>query len=244
MITMETVKSAIFVDFDNIYSCLRDEDEKIADEFAANPMNWLKLLEKYLSLNKEGCLDPEIERRTLYRRCYINPQAFGRFRSNFIRAAFEVVDCPPLTKGGKTSADMAMVIDILDVLKEETRFDEFVIFSGDSDFTHVLLRLRRNNRQTVMLAVGNTSPAYRAAADVVIDQDKFVAEILAAKNQEVLNSEEGIEIDEPEITIPSSAELKATGGVPSKEKVAGFINQTVAKLTEPLSLVKLAHMII
>lgn len=235
------IKTAIFVDFDNVYSGLRQEDEKRADEFAANPIGWLKSLEKYLSAGKEGQSSPKSERKTLYRRCYINPQSFGRFRPNFIKAAFEVVDCPPLTKGGKTSADMIMVIDILDVLKEETYFDEFIIFSGDSDFTHVLLRLRRNNRQTVMLAVGNVSPAYRAAADIVIDQDKFVEEILADKDQEVLDSEE--EIDEPEITMLSAAEPEATGKTLSKENVAEFINQTVAKSTEPLSLTRLAKLI-
>lgn len=237
------VKSAIFVDFDNIYLCLRDEDEKTADEFATNPMRWLKSLEKYLSVNKEGHLSPEIKRKTLYRRCYINPRPFGKFRPNFIRAAFEVVDCPPLTKGGKTSADMIMIIDILDILKEETRFDEFIIFSGDSDFTHVLMRLRRNNRQTVMLAVGNASPAYRAAADIVIDQDRFVAEILADKSQEDLNNEDEIEIDELQIIMPAEG-AAASGKTLSKENMTEFINQTVAKSAESISLAKLAMLII
>jgi uncharacterized LabA/DUF88 family protein len=53
-----------------------------------------------------------------------------------------VVDCPPLTQRGKTSADVYMVMDVLDALEHKTEFDEFIILSSDADFTPVLLRLR------------------------------------------------------------------------------------------------------
>lgn len=38
------MKSALFVDFDNVYSALRRLDQEMADQFARNPtvwMNWL-----------------------------------------------------------------------------------------------------------------------------------------------------------------------------------------------------------
>ena len=41
------MKSALFVDFDNVYSGLRRLDQETADQFARNPliwMNWLKNL--------------------------------------------------------------------------------------------------------------------------------------------------------------------------------------------------------
>ena len=78
-------------------------------------------------------------RSILIRRCYPNPDAgFRRFRSFFTSAAFSVIDCPSLTRTGKNSADIYMVMDILDTLSHKTYFDEFIIFSGDSDFMPVL----------------------------------------------------------------------------------------------------------
>src|SRR6185295_18998479 len=95
-------------------------------------------------------------------------------------SAFEVVDCPPLTSGGKTSADIHMVMDLLDTLSHATRFDEFILLSGDADFTPVLLRLSKHDRRSAILAVGQASVAYKAACDLLIDQDTFLEEAIGA----------------------------------------------------------------
>ena len=107
------VRSALFVDFDNIYLGLQNEDPRAAEQFATHPG----------ALARAGCkrscptTSTDAARKILFRRCYLNPSQFGRFRPYFIRSAFEVVDCPPLTSGGKTSADIHMVMDILDTLE-------------------------------------------------------------------------------------------------------------------------------
>lgn len=119
------------------------------------------------------------------RRCYLNPNAraqvpgeerprfFADFRANLVRAGFQVVDCPPLTLGGKTSADMVMVMDILDTLAHPTGFEEFIILSSDADFTPVLLRLRAHDRRSLVVAAGSAADAYRAAADAVVRYGEF-----------------------------------------------------------------------
>jgi hypothetical protein len=89
-----------------------------------------------------------------------------------------VVDCPPLTSGGKTSADIQMVMDILDALGHTTRFEEFIILSGDADFTPMLLRLSKYDRRSAVLAIGPASVAYKAACDLLIDQDIFLEEAI------------------------------------------------------------------
>jgi NYN domain len=60
-----------------------------------------------------------------------------------LRAGFEIVDCPPVTSQGKTSTEIHMVLDIVDLLQHETRCDEFIVFSADADFTPVLRKIRR-----------------------------------------------------------------------------------------------------
>jgi hypothetical protein len=166
------VRSALFVDFDNIYLGLQNEDPRAAEQFATHPGRWLRWLQEDLPD------DSRAGRKILSRRCYLNPSQFSRFRPYFIRSAFEVVDCPPLTRGGKTSADIQMVMDIMDALGHVTRFEEFIILSGDADFTPVLLRLSRYDRRSVVLAAGPASAAYKAACDLLIDQDTFLEEAI------------------------------------------------------------------
>ena len=121
------------MDFDNIYIGLSKNDPQAAERFASDPARWLAWLEKGLPVRTPG-LEPR-PRSILIRRCYPNPDAgFRRFRSFFTSAAFSVIDCPSQTRMGKNSADIYMVMDILDILGHKTHFDEFIILSGDSGF--------------------------------------------------------------------------------------------------------------
>jgi hypothetical protein len=162
----------LFVDFDNIFINLQQLENRYAIEFGTSPDTWLGWLEQEMPCTN---LDNEpAARRILIRRAYLNPNAFSSYRPYFIRSAFEVVDCPPLTSRGKTSTDIHMVMDILDALNHTTRIDEFIVLSGDADFTPVLLRLRQHDRRSAVLAPGYASPAYKAACDYLIQPDNFI----------------------------------------------------------------------
>jgi NYN domain len=181
------LRSALFVDFDNIYLGLQREDPVAAEQFATDPGRWLLWLQEKLSHH----IDDGRRRMILFRRCYLNPSQFGRFRPYFTRSAFEVVDCPPLTSGGKTSADIHMVMDILDTLSHPTRFDEFILLSGDADFTPVLLRLSKHDRRSAVLAIGPASVAYKAACDLLIDQDMFLEDAIGATPSQATRAASG-----------------------------------------------------
>lgn len=177
------MKSALFVDFDNVYSSLRKLDQEAADRFASQPGIWIDWLTESLQPPLHA---PDTEgRRLLVRRCYLNPQAFQRFRPAFNRAGFEIIDCPPMTSEGKTSTDIHMVLDIVDLLQHHVHYDEFIVFSADADFTPVLRKLRRWDRRTTVLAVGFPSAAYKASADLLIDQDDFIRTGLGFADEEV-----------------------------------------------------------
>jgi hypothetical protein len=119
-----------------------------------------------------------VRRRILKRCCYLNPLKYQEFRPFFIRSAFQVVDCPPLTNFGKNSADIHLVMDCMDALGHATRFDEFIILSGDADFTPLLLRIQEYARRSLVLSVGYTSPAYAAACSWRIREDWFISQAL------------------------------------------------------------------
>lgn len=176
----ERIRTALFVDFDNIYLGLHRVDPEAAEVFATEPTRWMAWLERGFSGKGTGVPADAFRpsRAVLVRKCYLNPKTFHKYRPYFTRAAFEVVDCPPLTSQGKTSSDIRMVMDILDSLGHPTHFDEFAIMSGDADFTPVLMRLRAYDRRTTVVAVGYAASAYIAACDRLITEDRFIEDTL------------------------------------------------------------------
>ncbi|ASM77282.1 hypothetical protein VITFI_CDS1504 [Vitreoscilla filiformis] len=180
------MKSALFVDFDNVHSGLRKLDPAIAERFARQPMRWVEWLLQTLELPDHA--QTNARRRLLVRRVYLNPQVFQTFRASFNHAGFEIIDCPAMTHQGKTSTDIHMVLDMVDLLQHQVHYDEFIVFSADADFTPVLRKLRRWDRRTTVLAVGFPSAAYRASADLLIDPDAFVRDALGFADVEDPNA--------------------------------------------------------
>jgi hypothetical protein len=178
-------KAALFVDFDNIYRALQDVDSRAAARFAQQPAQWLGWFAKGFHQDSEAEELVPLARSILVRRCYLSPHAFGEFRPFYTRAGFSVIDCPALTGRGKNSADIVMVMDVLDALEHQTRFDEFIILSGDADFTPVLLRLRAHDRRTVVVTNALTAAAYRAATDISVHQETFIEDALGIEEAEV-----------------------------------------------------------
>jgi hypothetical protein len=177
----EEVFSALYVDFDNIYTRLYEQDLNLARTFATNPQRWMRWLEGHALRMMYG---DGVRRRILKRCCYLNPIRYHEFRPYFIRSAFQVVDCPPLTNYGKTSADIHLVMDCMDALAHPTRFDEIIILSGDADFTPLLLRIQEHARRSLVLSVGYTSPAYAAACSWRIREDWFMSQALEELREE------------------------------------------------------------
>ena len=171
------VRAALFVDFDNVFLSLEAVDPRAAKRFAEQPGRWMHWLERGYHTTGGG-REGRTRRALLMRNCYLNPATFSRFRGFFTRSAFSVIDCPPLTGGGKSGTDIYMAIDIVDALNHATPFDEFIILSADADFTPVLLRLRAHDRRTAILANAVVAPALTAACSYTIDQSVFIESAL------------------------------------------------------------------
>ncbi len=166
----DTLRTAIFLDFDNVASGLASgAGPAVAHRFAADPEPWFDWLTR------------DTPRRVLLRRCYMNPAGyiadeagnrsyFSTFRRAFQSLGFEVVDCPPLTRM-KNGADVRLALDVMDALAAPTRFDEFILMSTDSDFVPLLLRLRAADRRTKLVAHPEVGRIVRAAADAVVGLD-------------------------------------------------------------------------
>src|SRR3954467_5628343 len=185
------LRAALYIDFDNVYSSLAAIDEWAAWSFGSEPGRWLSWLEAGAGGSP---------RRLLVRRCYLNPAGwaepehggslaawlqqprvyFSRFRPALVRAGIQVVDCPRLSRL-KNGADMEMALDILDAVNHPTRFEEFLILSGDSDFTPLLHRLRAHDRRSLVVTHPLSAQAFRASADAVIPSEDFAEAALAGE---------------------------------------------------------------
>lgn len=157
-----TSRTALYLDFDNVYSGLCRADRDVARRFAYDPgllLNWLAS-----GQDETG----NFRRRFLVRDCYLNPQEYAWCRPQFVAAGFRVIDCPSLTQQGKSSADTHIVLDVVAALNHTTHYDEFIICSADADFSPLMTKLRRHDRRTVMIAAGPFATAYEAVCDTAI----------------------------------------------------------------------------
>jgi len=186
--------SAVYVDYDNIYLSLKRKSEEAAKRFAKDAGRWLREIESGRLITATNAQFGAAPRRIVMNRCYGNPvprrnahdnstdmNSFPFVRHHFLRAGFEVIDCPPLTAQLKNSADIRMVMDVRDLLLHDTYFDEFIILSGDADFTPVLIRLRAHARRTVVFANDFTAAPYTAICDGEIREAALIELLLAGE---------------------------------------------------------------
>jgi len=70
----DDIYSALFVDFDNIYSRILEQDPALARTFATSPQRWLRWLEGHALRMMYG----EGVRRRILKRCLIDREIFTR----------------------------------------------------------------------------------------------------------------------------------------------------------------------
>ncbi|HKJ62877.1 MAG TPA: NYN domain-containing protein, partial [Hyphomicrobiales bacterium] len=170
---------------------LKNRHEEAASRFARNPAFWLRHVVSGALIRTDHPIE-NMRRKIAVGRCYGNPiprrsgregagdpSSFAFVRHSFMRAGLEVVDCPHLTSQFKNSSDIRIACDIRDYIDHATHFDEFIILSGDADFTPVLLSLRSHNRQTVIYANDHTSPYYKAFSDGRIREEDLIRSLMA-----------------------------------------------------------------
>jgi uncharacterized LabA/DUF88 family protein len=228
---MARVRAALYLDFDNVFSGLIKQDPDVAIQFAKDPAAWLVRLTTALTVDGP--------RRWLILRCYMNPGGwvpnpdtdatqqrlyYSQFRPFFVNAGFEVIDCPRLTHT-KNAADIRMVVDAVDALADPVPYEEFVIASGDSDMTPLLVRLRRADRRTTIVSPSDAAEAFIAVADRLIT------------SQELLELVQGepVESDEAPVTV-GDPETPA-----SYEQFRDLVTWRYTSAGGPLNLASLAH---
>lgn len=235
--------STVFVDYDNIYLSLKRKNEDAAKRFAKDSGSWLQEIASGRLMTATNGPALDVPRRIVMNRCYGNSvprrntqdnatdmNSFPFVRHHFVRAGFEVIDCPPLTAQLKNSADIRMVMDVRDYLIHDTYFDEFVILSGDADFTPVLHRLRQHARRTVVYANDYTAAPYRAISDAEVREDDLIRFLLDGQVAPQIDSQAT-----EARGLPSPAALAQ-----SRKDIIGEVLSAVRSAPQPVPLEALA----
>ncbi|MET0417038.1 MAG: NYN domain-containing protein [Actinoplanes sp.] len=232
---MDQVRAALYLDFDNVFTGLIRQDPDVALQFAEEPGGWASRLTTALPVQGP--------RRWLQLRCYMNPAGwvphpdpsagtprlyFSKFRPNFTNAGFEVIDCPRLTHT-KNAADIRMVVDAIDALHERTLYDEFVIMSGDSDMTPLLVRIRRDDRRTTVVSPLDAAEAFTSVADRLIGSEQLLELIQG----------EPVEVDEPPA---AGSETRDDVELEPDEAMRSFAETVAARYAEATGPINLASM--
>jgi hypothetical protein len=239
--------TTVFVDYDNVYLSLKRKSEEAAKRFSKDAARWIKEIESGRLMTATNGPEATGPRRIVINRCYGNPvprrnqsdnstdmSSFPFVRHHFLRAGFEVIDCPPLTAQLKNSADIRMVMDVRDVLTHDTKFDEFVILSGDADFTPVLHRLRSHARRTIVYSNDNTAAPYTAICDAEVREADFLALLLDGKLPERVGASAETEQSEPQ-PLPSAAAIENL-----RREILNEVITTVREADQPVALEALA----
>lgn len=246
---MTSVRAALYLDFDNVFGGLLKLDPEAAIQFAEHPGAWLARLSSSLTVNGP--------RRWLVLRCYMNPAGwvphpdptvgvsrlyFSRFRPFFTSAGFEVIDCPRLTHT-KNAADIRLVVDAVDGLNGAAVYDEFVIASGDSDMTPLLVRLRAADRRTTIVSPSDAADAFTSVADQLVNGQQVLElvqgdEVDLVVDRETAGERELAEVSE---TAAYGPDTEATDHRQAFELFRLIVAERYAASTGPLNLASLAH---
>jgi uncharacterized protein (TIGR00288 family) len=118
------------------------------------------------------------------KKAYCDWERYRNLKDGLHEAAFELIEIPHVRQSGKNSSDIRMVVDALDLCYTKSHIGNFVIISGDSDFSPLVSKLRENNKTVIGIGVKNsTSDLLVANCDEFLFYDDMVREEEASRRQ-------------------------------------------------------------
>jgi uncharacterized protein (TIGR00288 family) len=152
----DDVRIALFIDFENLALGARDRGGKIDMAVVMD------------ALSERG--------RVVARRAYADWNLFSEHRQGLVAQQIEMIEVSQRTgMVRKNAADIKLAVDALELAFERDYITTFVIASGDSDFTPLVLKLRELNRQVIGVGVeGSTSELLPGACDEFIFYERLL----------------------------------------------------------------------
>lgn len=121
--------------------------------------------------------------RVVIRRAYADWNLFTEHRAALVAQRIDLIEIPQRTgMVRKNAADIKLAVDALELAFEREFVTTFVIASGDSDFTPLVLKLRELNRKVIGVGVeGSTSELLPGACDEFLFYERLAKAAEPAK---------------------------------------------------------------
>jgi len=152
----EEERIALFLDFENLAIVARERGGKLDMSVIVD------------ALSERG--------RLVVRRAYADWTLFADHRADTVAQRIELIEMPQ--RAGmikKNTADIKLAVDAVELAFQREFITTFVIGSGDSDFTPLVLKLRELNRRVIGVGVeGSTSELLPGACDEFLFYERLL----------------------------------------------------------------------
>ena len=147
---------AVLIDFENIAAGV--DKEKLGKVDIAAILRRLK-----------------VRGRVVTARSYADWGRFAKFKQPLLEQGVTMVELTSHGRNDKNRADIALVVDAMELAFTRDYIDTFVIISGDSDFTPLALRLKELNKRVIGVGTrGSTSKLLVQATDEFIFYNSLI----------------------------------------------------------------------
>lgn len=87
------------------------------------------------------------------RRAYADWGRFRDLKRGYHEAGFELIDVPRKHHSGKSSCDIKLAVDVVDLSYSKHHVDTFAILSGDADLCPLVSKLRENGKRVIGIGI-------------------------------------------------------------------------------------------
>ncbi len=134
----DTPSLAVFCDYENVAIGARDSG--------------------FGELNIELVLERALDKGSIVvKKAYSDWERYNSAKRPLHEAGFELIEIPHVSISGKNSADIRLVVDAMDLCYTKPHISQFIIVSGDSDFSPLVAKLRENEKTVVGVGVKQSS---------------------------------------------------------------------------------------
>ncbi len=95
--------------------------------------------------------------RILVSRSYGDWGRFAKFKQSLLEQGVNMIELTSYRGAEKNRADIALVVDAMEIAYTRSHIDTFVVVSGDSDFTPLVMRLKELNKRVIGIGTRGSS---------------------------------------------------------------------------------------
>jgi uncharacterized protein (TIGR00288 family) len=147
---------AVFIDFENLALGYERDGQNGGGTVAGRRRRKPAANAGMLDVN--AILERLIEKgKVIAKKAYADWGRFEKYREVMHDSGVQMMEIPERGKTGKNHADIQLCVDAMDMCYSKDHVDTFVIVSGDSDFTPLVIKLKENGKNVIGLGMKDST---------------------------------------------------------------------------------------